>query len=273
MEDDLLISGPDGHQCLGNPPIWLLRFTVDGRELWVQALPTLKYQFEAFATTTGDLDNAWYQASQIAPADNSPVPWRTGPSRLTADNYEGAFIGGLTADEALRFARQLHPRAGVPTLELWRKLYAHTRRRHDNLPDLLPEADREFGEFLAPLQSRLQPSTLAQAMLLEGGLLEWAELPVFEGSTWRLIGRPRRELLQLAFNPVTNPIEPQPGARIRAATVRIVLWGNGGQDGQDDGNGNGGQDDCNGYDNGNGGQDGQDNGGWTGSRKRQQRTG
>lgn len=226
----MLISGPDGSCSLGDPPIWLLRFTVDRRELWVQALPTLKYQFEAFAATAEGFDNAWYEASQITPAHNSPIPWRTTPSSLTSDNYEGAFVGGLTADEAIRFARRVHPHAVLPTLELWRALYNHTRGREEDLSRFLAEPDAAHGTYLTSLQTRLRPTDLAQAMLLEGGLLEWAELPLFEGSAWRLIGRPRRELLQLAFNPVTNPVEPQPGARIRAATVRIVLWGSGGQD-------------------------------------------
>lgn len=219
------ISGPDRSCTFGDPPILFLRFTVDGAEAWVQALPTIRYQFEAFLAEAEGFDNAWYELSQVLPTRESPIPWRVAPQAVGAADYEAAFVGGLWPSEAMGFCGFVDGRAALPTLELWRGLYDYARTQPAEPARLETPVSPLHDALAASLLRHTRPRTLAQAMLLENGLLEWAEVPTWQGPTWRLIGRPRQALYPCAFSPVKDPIEPQPGARVRPATVRLVVHG------------------------------------------------
>ena len=87
----------------------------------------------------------------------------------------------------------------------------------------------DCGSFQMPtdgsraLAQCVRPSTWAQACLMDGGMLEWVSVETWRGAAGRLIGNPRQALYPCAFNPVSRPIQPVAGTRIRAAGVRFVL--------------------------------------------------
>ena len=193
--------------------------------MWVQALPTTKRHFEVFASATDGFDNAWYEASQIAPAARSSVAWRASARTADRRDYEGIFVGGLRCHEAVQFAAWVDERAELPTLDLWRALYEHTRQQPASIQQLCQNAECPQKGLIEQLARATTPRTLSEAMLMENGLLEWVMLPTWRGPTWRLVGRPRHDLLPQAFSPVDNPIDPVPGARVRAAGVRLVVRG------------------------------------------------
>ena len=217
------VRGPLAAECVGPLGVCFLRFEVAGAPVWVQAIPTPRALFDLFACAVPGFDNAWYEASQIEPATESRVPWRVATRSASREDYEGVFVGGLDASEAAQFAGWLDPRGELPDLALWRALYEHARHLPPTLAEMCAATGSEDAALIRRLETILRPQTLAEAMLMTGGMLEWVTCRTWRGATWRLVGQPRQELYAHAFDPVAHPVQPVAGQRIRAAGVRAVL--------------------------------------------------
>ncbi len=213
--------GPSDARLIGPASVLFLRVETGAESHWMQALPLSKTQLEWYAATTGALGNAWYLETQLLPAEGTGIPWRASPDRFGLDDYEGLFAGGLLWEDTDRLGRWLGAR--VPTMSWWEQAHAQLGSLAFDADRLQQLPDCQDRRILERLAQCVRPSTWAQACLMDGGMLEWVSVETWRGAAGRLIGNPRQALYPCAFNPVSRPIQPVAGTRIRAAGVRFVL--------------------------------------------------
>jgi len=213
--------GPSDARLIGPASVLFLRVEIAAKSYWMQALPLRKTQLEWYAASTGALGNAWYRETQLLPAEGTKIPWRAAPEGFGVDDYEGLFAGGLLYEETDRLGKWLGAR--VPAMSWWEEAYARLGSLAFDADCLQRLPDCQDRRILERLAQCVRPSTWAQACLMDGGMLEWVSVETWRGAAGRLIGNPRQALYPCAFSPVSRPIQPVAGTRVRAAGVRFVL--------------------------------------------------
>ena len=180
--------------------------------IWVQSvaahvafLPTTKIQFEYYLC---DRPKATYTAEWYAKLQTKNR--RVASADLNINNYWGAFITGLTRQDAQNFAKWCGPkegRYGTPTKAQWDTMYDELQAR--------PASEVNFSENgispratsllqrLSAVSSQLarqrsDPYTLADAMFLHQGVLEWVW---DENDDWVATGEPNTDLEPGFFSP------------------------------------------------------------------------
>lgn len=157
---------------LGFPMVWIPHL-----EIYIHWFPITKLQFESFLCdhSEGDLSAAWYQAV----LQGNP---RIATDGLSFHNFHHAFITGIRAEEARRFANWNGDGFRLPSADEWAEsfrwlseqnaepptwtFYGLRYRRFERLFTRLMET-RVESQFLG------SEADLATTMLMVGGILEW----------------------------------------------------------------------------------------------------
>lgn len=144
-------------------------------EIFIHSLPLTKLQFETFLCDVLDkeLSAAWYKEVLSL---NPRVPIEG----LTHENAWRAFITGIRADEADRFARWCGNGYRLPTAREWILIYNWALEQPFSLPQWQGKskyANLRFELLYISLAGIVQESAKAQnlatALWMEGGVLEW----------------------------------------------------------------------------------------------------
>jgi formylglycine-generating enzyme required for sulfatase activity len=149
--------------------------------LWVQWLPVTKIQLEKFLCATGDarFDARWY--SHLL--DLNP---RISPRKVRQGNYWQALLTGILPQEAESFARWLGEGYRLPSAGEWRQIYLAVKEpsQAQDLPSEalladLPERSRDLlthvEQAAAAERGAAADRSVADRMLLRGGVMEWVE--------------------------------------------------------------------------------------------------
>jgi hypothetical protein len=206
------VPPPFAIEPAGFPLVW-----VEAIDAWMHWLPVTKAQFERFLAATSEVPAgagaaAWYGHLL---AMNPPVA----PARVHADNYRHALLTGLVPREAQRFAAWLGPGFAVPTLDEWLRAWsvlaalpadhglpaALARRLAEPARTLVLRLENALAAAADPPRRR---RTLADQMLLRGGVLEWVEQDG-RPPRWVGIGEPPRLARALPVSPERGPVAPE----------------------------------------------------------------
>jgi formylglycine-generating enzyme required for sulfatase activity len=205
----------------GFPMVW-----VEAISAWMHWLPVTKAQFERYllaAPAAPEPGSSWYEHLLAL----NP---RVAPTRIRAENYRNALLTGVVPSEAQRFAAWLGKGFAIPTLDEWLRAWATLEPlpAERGLPAAIARTLEEPARTLTlRLESALAAGaarprrhrTLADQMLLRGGVLEWVEQPG-RSARWVGIGEPPR----LARGPRVSP-ERGPVAPDRPEAFRSYLFG------------------------------------------------
>jgi hypothetical protein len=181
---------PTGYPMIYVPPL----------AAFLHLFPVAKPQFEAFlaAAPSPARGDAWY--GELLALNPRLSPWA--PSLAS---YEHLFVTGLLPDEAQALTAYLGPDFCLPGVESWRTAYAWLAGQELSVPpavleyDLAPAARRLWHGLLAAIQ----PRTLLDLSLMQGGVVEWVTAP--DGRLVAL-GKPRD-----AFDPnFRDPLRDRP---------------------------------------------------------------
>ena len=166
------MNHPFHRDRLGFPMVW-----IPSLEIYLHWFPVTKLQFEAFLCdhSEGDLSAAWYQEV----LRGNP---RSSIDELHFGNLHQAFITGIRAEEARRFANWNGDGFRLPSPEEW----VHSFRRLSELDASPPDwifrglRHRRFERLFNRLMQVATESygfgsdfNLATTMLMVGGILEW----------------------------------------------------------------------------------------------------
>jgi hypothetical protein len=210
----------------GFPLVW-----VEAIAAWMQWLPVTKPQFERFLRETPDrrFDAAWYDHLLAL----NP---RIEAASIRAETYRGALLTGIVPSEAQRFAAWLGAGFALPTLAQWlrtwealesmpaeRELPASVARRLEE-PARTLVTRIESTLAAAAAARRRRPRTLADQMLLRGGVLEWVEQPG-SPARWVGVGEPPRPARGVPVSPERGPVAPDrpEGFRSYLFGFRLIL--------------------------------------------------
>ena len=205
----------------GFPLVW-----VEAIPAWMQWLPVTKPQFERFLRETSDrrFDAAWYDhLLGLNP--------RIETARIRAETYRRALLTGIVPAEALRFAAWLGTGFALPTLAQWLRAWsalasmpaerglpaAIARRLEEPARTLVTRMESALAGAAAAWRRRAR--TLADQMLLQGGVLEWVEQPG-SPARWVGIGEPPRPARGVPVSPEHGPVAPD-----RPEAFRSYLFG------------------------------------------------
>jgi hypothetical protein len=207
----------------GFPMVW-----VEAIAAWMHWLPVTKAEFERFLAATGRAAGGtgiagWYDHLL---AMNPPVA----PARVHGENYRHALLTGIVPREAQRFAAWLGEGFTLPTLDEWLRAWSALSAlpADRGLPATLARGLAEpartlvlrFENALAASAGRARHGrTLADQMLLRGGVLEWVEQPG-PPARWVGIGEPSRQARALPVSPERGPVVPD-----RPEAFRSYLFG------------------------------------------------
>lgn len=224
---------------LGFPMIWIRE--VDAYVHW---LPMTRVQFEVFLAHGGvdEFDVSWY-------GDLCARERRISVREIGPENYWKSLLGGVLPEEAKALARWLGPRYRVPSFEEWTTIYDAASNR----PALDIDWASRFADASArclallraldevvrrraagPESSSRQATglTLADQMLLRGGVLEWVEIDGAEGG-WGGLGELdpafRGQISGLSQREAWIPSRPTQ-ERIDYLGCRLLCGGRGGFD-------------------------------------------
>jgi hypothetical protein len=207
----------------GFPIVW-----VEAIAAWMHWLPVTKAQCERFlvevpAAHGRGLDAAWYEhLLELNPS--------VAPSRIRAENYRNALLTGVVPSEAQQFASWLGPGFAIPTLDEWLSAWSAltSQPAERGLPAAIARAIEEPARTLVlHLETALAGAatkprhrrTLADQMLLRGGVLEWVDR---SGQVPRWVGV--GELPRLARVPRVSP-ECGPVVPDQPEVFRSYLFG------------------------------------------------
>jgi hypothetical protein len=186
VSEDVL--GEDSLSCLELDPLGFPMVWVPELSAHVHWLPLTRIQFELFLARGGaeDLDVRWY--TELCERQ------RRLPAReITADNFWRCLLTGVLPQEAKAVAEWLGPGFRLPRSSEWLELLRAADRPSPSVnwselaPTLSPRCLALLQAFAAlPLKGRSSerppqypdgrlPLTLADRMLLRGGLLEWVD--------------------------------------------------------------------------------------------------
>jgi hypothetical protein len=210
-------------------------FTIDPTGFpmaWVEAigaymhwLPVTRAQFERFLRHVPEsrADAGWYDHLLAL----NP---RVAPARIRPENYSNALLTGVVPSEAQRFAARLGEGFAIPTLEQWLLTYSSLAALPAGRvvpPALTRVLDEPVRTLLLRIENALAASsarprrrrTLADQMLLRGGLLEWVE-QTGAPARWVGIGEPRGLARGIRVSPERGPVAPD-----RPELFRSYLFG------------------------------------------------
>jgi formylglycine-generating enzyme required for sulfatase activity len=211
------------------PMVW-----VEGLDAYIHLLPVTKIQYEYYLwdTPNSGLDQGWYD---LVTKDNK----RISPQAVTKDNYWQLFMTAILPSEAEQFSQWASSQSGdasysLPTKDQWQTAYRKLKETRES--DLPPERKlfrtalemeglaprcRTILDKLADLPS---PASLAERLLLLGGVMEW----VIDGERrWGLFGYPFQGFASLGHHPDNqkplSPTKPEdPQARHKAFGFRLL---------------------------------------------------
>jgi hypothetical protein len=234
MAADLRVAALLAGQPHGDPEV-PLSFITDPTGFpmaWVEAigayvhwLPVTKVQFESFLRQIPDsrFDAVWHDHLLAL----NP---RVAPARIRPENYRNALLTGVVPSEAQRFAAWLGEGFAIPTLEQW--LQAHSSLAAQPAGRGVPPAlNRKLEEPVRTLLLRIESAlaasyarprrrrTLADQMLLRGGVLEWVE-KTGAAARWVGIGEPQGLARGTRVSPERGPVAPD-----RPQVFRSYLFG------------------------------------------------
>jgi hypothetical protein len=200
----------------GFPMLW-----VQEVDAFVHLLPVTKAQLDQALVRGRELhENDWSEARRL----NRDVPL----SALQVDNYWGAFVSGVTPEQALSFAAASGPAFRVPSADEWKKAYrALLRSGFAQVNGTASAASSERARSLLQRLERLTPDlvqnhldeqpTLADRMFLRLGVMEWVRLAPLcdppDASSHGALGMPARELWPTLLDPLLDPPVRLPDTR------------------------------------------------------------
>lgn len=182
------------------------------RNLFIHLLPVTRIQFERFISISGKgYGDSWYEAVESL---NS----RVSPAKIDSENYEGAFIGGITPSEAMDFIHSLGKSYDLPTVEEWQDAYVFLRKEGASVNDFstIPAegAAVKMLRNIAKLSGNLFDRTF-----MNNCMVEW----VRQGRGYAGSGSPRPVFHENAYNPevdIWNPFNVN--KRMRHFGFRVV---------------------------------------------------
>ncbi len=204
----------------GFPLVW-----VEAIGAWMHWLPVSKLQFEHCLLQGPDRGVAagWYDHLLAL----NP---RVAPARVHSENYCNALLTGLLPAEAQRIAAWLGADFAIPTADQWLRAWSSldsqpagrglpaelALRLEEPVRTLLTRIDS--AATATAVSARRRP-TLADQMLLRGGVLEWVTQ---EGGSprWVGIGEPPRLARGIRVCPDRGPVAPE-----RPEAFRSYLFG------------------------------------------------
>lgn len=164
-------------------------------------LPVTKIQLELFLCETADarFGPRWYdEILSLNP--------RISASELRSKNYWRAFATGLLPGETESYLRWLGDGYRLPTASEWLEIFDHLDHQEPRRVDWRSEPeglDRRAVELLEALDESSgssQPRSLAEQMLLVGGVMEWVTIEA-GGLRWGGMGEIPPGLGGLLFDP------------------------------------------------------------------------
>lgn len=206
-------------QILSNTPfLWIEDYSI-----WVQCLPVSKIQFEEFICSQPDhkFDENWYY-------EILQLNGRTSTRSISKLEYWKLFITGIFPNEAQEFIEWFGENVRLPTIEEWINIFLYLDQQpaypglfSNKVTGRMATILNRFDEFL----SEKPASTLADQLLMSGGIVEWAK----DNEKWVGIGQPNSQFyISLALNPRKKlyeiPLAPNK-KRMRAYGIRLIKVG------------------------------------------------
>jgi len=169
------------------PMVWS-----DAAQAFIGYFPVTKIQLEYFLCDRpgAAFDQRWYESLL-------KLNERIAPGRIQSDNFYKAFVTGISPVQAKQFAAWLG-RESDETYTLlnqrqWYDVYEEFREYESPgiqsllLPAQPPRVELLLQKIDSVCQKMKSPASLADAMLMQGGVFEWVEM---DGDAWGGAGKP-----------------------------------------------------------------------------------
>lgn len=178
-------------------PFGFPMFKTGGMDFYMHLWPVSKVQFERFIyeTNTPGYSDGWYDSVLSL---NPRITAR----KINRDNYEGAFITGITPPDAAAFSRRIGDDFEIPEGSRWREAFGELESLAEkglNLPAGLNEQAKIMAEKLARISTNILDFTL-----MKNGLVEW----VMSGGRYLGLGSPRASFHENVYDPMMDYWKP-----------------------------------------------------------------
>ena len=172
-------------------PLGFPMIRMPGMDFYIHYFPVTKLQFERFISLSNKpgYGDRWY--NEILSLNS-----RISHLKLNRENYEGAFISGVTPQEALDFVQWLGKGYRLPDIQQWRQAYKSLKSAGDIKMDFSGIEKGTVGYKFVKSMER-SPGNLFELSFMKNGFAEWVQ----EKDDYCGLGSPRSSFHQNLNNP------------------------------------------------------------------------